>query len=92
MKTHLFTEDSSENVAVTPIPEGKCDHPMSTYLEDNYIVTVTLLPVIGCLVIFFLVLKLGGTSEKKTPCVLLCVGNCVQIFMCSKSIPIYEWT
>ena len=39
---------------------------MSTYLEDNYIVTVTLLLVIGCLVIFFLVLKLGGTSEKKT--------------------------
>ena len=65
-KGDLLTEDSSENVAVTPIPEGKCDHPMSTYLEDNYIVTVTLLPVIGCLVIFFLVLKLGGTSEKKT--------------------------
>ena len=89
-KGDLLTEDSSENVAVTPIPEGKCDHPMSTYLEDIYIVTVTLW--LAAWWSSFWYWNWGVPVRKKPPCMLLCVGNCVQICICSKSIPIYEWT
>ena len=32
-KAHLFSQDSSENVAVTAIPDSKCDHPISPNLK-----------------------------------------------------------